>query len=257
MEQEKIYTIYEHKNKINGKCYIGVTKQKPIFRWKNGKGYINNKHFNNAIQKYGWDNFEHIIIMEIKDEDIAFGIEKFLIEKFDLTNPEKGYNLSEGGRQRGPARFEKMTEWQQEHKKFGEEHYLFKKVRCIETGDVFGSINEAERWCDSTKVGEVCRGHRQHAGHHPQTNELLTWEFVDDDIDVTIQCHEIIPNKEKKFIGVAKKVLCIETNEIFNSETEACKFYGCARGTIGRACNGQRKTALKKHWKWIEEEDKK
>ena len=256
MEQKRIYTIYEHKNKINGKCYIGVTKQKPIEkRWANGRGYINNKHFNDAIQKYGWDNFEHNIIMQIEDEEIAFEIEKYLIQKFDLTNPDKGYNLSEGGRQRGPSRFEKMTEWARTHKKFGEELPHSKKVKCIETGDVFGSIAEAERWCDSTKVGEVCRGQRQHAGHHPQTNELLTWEFVDNDTKVTIQCHEVIPSKEKKFIGTSKKVLCIETNEIFDSETDACEFYNCARGTIGRACNGKRKTALKKHWKWIEKEN--
>ena len=34
-----IKRIYEHKNKIDGKCYIGVTKQKPEIRWRNGKGY--------------------------------------------------------------------------------------------------------------------------------------------------------------------------------------------------------------------------
>ena len=35
----KKYTIYIHKNKINGKVYIGQTSQKPEKRWDNGRGY--------------------------------------------------------------------------------------------------------------------------------------------------------------------------------------------------------------------------
>ena len=33
------YVIYCHKNKINSKCYIGITQQKPKRRWQNGAGY--------------------------------------------------------------------------------------------------------------------------------------------------------------------------------------------------------------------------
>ena len=52
------------------------------------------------------------------------------------------------------------------------EHYLgsqAKKVRCNETGDIFASIQEANRWRGTTKVGECCRGKRAHAGVHPIT----------------------------------------------------------------------------------------
>ena len=54
-----------HKNKINGKIYIGKTNNIKN-RWrKDGKGYCKKDSkslFWNAICKYGWDNFEHIII---------------------------------------------------------------------------------------------------------------------------------------------------------------------------------------------------
>ena len=55
-------TIYLHKNKINNKVYIGQTKcVNPNNRWRNGTHYENTL-FGKAIQKYGWDNFEHIIL---------------------------------------------------------------------------------------------------------------------------------------------------------------------------------------------------
>ena len=59
----KLYTIYCHKNKINNMCYIGQTCRKYVkTRWNLGKGYWCSTKFYNAIKKYGWDNFEHIIL---------------------------------------------------------------------------------------------------------------------------------------------------------------------------------------------------
>lgn len=42
----------------NGKKYVGITIQEPNQRWRDGKGYCKNKHFYNAILKYGWDNIQ-------------------------------------------------------------------------------------------------------------------------------------------------------------------------------------------------------
>lgn len=58
-----MYTVYQHKNKINGKIYIGITKQSPEKRWGiNGCNYKTSPHFYSAIKKYGWGNFEHNIL---------------------------------------------------------------------------------------------------------------------------------------------------------------------------------------------------
>ena len=82
----------------NGKKYVGITIQEPNQRWRDGKGYYKNKHFYNAILKYGWDNIQHIILFSDLTEDEANEIEEKLIDEMDLTNPKNGYNLHTGGR---------------------------------------------------------------------------------------------------------------------------------------------------------------
>ena len=50
-----MWSIYKH-TFPNGKVYIGLTKQEPRLRFKNGKGYEHCPLMYNAIQKYGWDS---------------------------------------------------------------------------------------------------------------------------------------------------------------------------------------------------------
>ena len=95
----KQYKIYAHINKINGKVYIGQTCYRNINqRWRHGEGYKRSPHFYNAIQKYGWENFEHIILFEdICGYELADVIERELIQKYQSNNSEYGYNISSGG----------------------------------------------------------------------------------------------------------------------------------------------------------------
>lgn len=94
-----MYTIYIHVNKINGKVYIGQTCQKPKYRWKrNGKGYETCEVMWKAIQKYGWDNFEHYILKENLTLEEANFYEQYYIKKYNSTNKKYGYNISLGGK---------------------------------------------------------------------------------------------------------------------------------------------------------------
>ena len=90
------YCVYCHTNKENGKKYIGITKQTPERRWKNGNGY-SSQHFARAIQKYGWNNFEHTILMSNLTKNQACYYEQFYIKKYETTSPENGYNETLGG----------------------------------------------------------------------------------------------------------------------------------------------------------------
>lgn len=95
---DKKYLIYMHTNKINGKKYIGQTSLDPDVRWKNGLGYAGSPHFYNAINKYGWDNFEHEIIKDSLSLNEANKLEKEFIKKYNTTDPNFGYNIMPGGK---------------------------------------------------------------------------------------------------------------------------------------------------------------
>ena len=91
------YKIYIHKNKINGKIYVGQTKQSLKRRWNNGNGYTQCPYFYNAIKKYGWDNFEHILLDEHLTKEEANTKEQDYIKYYKSSSPEFGYNISNGG----------------------------------------------------------------------------------------------------------------------------------------------------------------
>ena len=91
------YTVYIHKFP-NGKVYIGITGQKPNRRWRNGEGYKNKqKLVYRAINKYGWDNIEHLILFKNLTHEEAEQKEIELIKSFKANNPQYGYNAESGG----------------------------------------------------------------------------------------------------------------------------------------------------------------
>lgn len=91
------YVVYKHECP-NKKVYIGITGKNPKERWINGKGYCSNKHFTNAIKKYGWDNIKHEILFYNMTKEEAEQKEIELIKTYDSTNIMCGYNKSIGGR---------------------------------------------------------------------------------------------------------------------------------------------------------------
>ena len=97
--EERTYCVYMHTNKINGKKYIGQTGQKPEDRFRrDGIGYRGSRVFYNAIQKYGWNNFEHKILFANLTLEQANIVEQALIFAYKTTDRRFGYNLESGGK---------------------------------------------------------------------------------------------------------------------------------------------------------------
>lgn len=88
--------VYMHKNKINGKVYIGRTNniQK---RWANGSTYKGSVLFYKALQKYGWDGFEHIILEDNLSFEESQKKEQEYIALYRSAERKFGYNLTFGG----------------------------------------------------------------------------------------------------------------------------------------------------------------
>lgn len=97
---EKQYCVYMHKNKINGKVYVGQTKYgyDPNIRYGDkGHGYRGNKSLYPDIIKYGWDNFEHIVLKNNLTKEEADYFESYYINKYKSNNDMFGYNITNGG----------------------------------------------------------------------------------------------------------------------------------------------------------------
>ncbi|MBR5614153.1 MAG: GIY-YIG nuclease family protein [Clostridia bacterium] len=92
---KKEYIVYCHINKITAKTYVGITKQAANKRWYAGEGY-KRQAFYKVVQEYGWDNFEHLVLMEGLNKEEAEYFETFYIDYYDSC--ENGYNvdLAEG-----------------------------------------------------------------------------------------------------------------------------------------------------------------
>lgn len=223
-------TIYMHKNKINNKCYIGQTvKNPPEKRWQGkGSGYTNkNTKFFRAIWKYGWDNFEHIILEEnIKNLTEANEKEKYWIAYYNATDKNKGYNCTTGGNE--------GSTWSEEAKRAQSERFKG------ENGSFYGKQHTQEykenmrqqminKWNNPKYKKQVCENMRKnHAdvkgGKNPQ----------------------------------AKKVKRIDDSVIYGCAGEAAvsigKDYVQGGKSIARCCRGERNTAYGYKWEFVIEE---
>jgi len=104
--------IYKVTNTSNGKVYIGKTEKTIEKRWGkhlsdaralererevNHNKKVLGTHFDNALVKYGPDAFN------VKQEDVAYSkeelneLERYYVKENDSMNPDKGYNMTEGG----------------------------------------------------------------------------------------------------------------------------------------------------------------
>ncbi|MCC8068712.1 MAG: GIY-YIG nuclease family protein [Ruminococcus sp.] len=218
---DEYYKIYKYTNSLNGKVYIGQTKNSLARRADNGRGYDRCPAFYNAIQKYGFDNFTVEILADNLTLEKANELEEYYIAQYDSTNREKGYNLRVGGN--------------------NSEALNKKAVICIETSKIYSSIAEAEEdtGINYRMISECCnhsRGYKSAGGYH--------WSFYDRDTGE----YEII---------YVKKVLCIENNTVYKSCAEAARKLGISNGgCVSKVCRGTAKSIHGLHFKYVYEEVK-
>ena len=86
--------IYKITNKLNGKVYIGQSRDIDA-RWRQHINAKDNFAIHNAIKKYGEENFKFEVLLECP-ADMLNVWERDMIALYDCMSPY-GYNLTEGG----------------------------------------------------------------------------------------------------------------------------------------------------------------
>ena len=215
------------------------------------KGYNENEHLTNCT--WGGEGVSGLNPYENKTEEEMEEISKKMSEshKGKKNSEEHNKNISESNKGR---------KFSEEHKKNlseakkGKPAYNRIKVICITTGKIFNSQTEAGNYYNVAQknISLCCTGKRKSAGE--LNGVRLQWKYLEDYDDNCL-------DEYKLNIGEAnsKKVICITTGKIFNSQTEAGKYYKCYH--ICECCKGKRKSSGRLsdgtplQWKYVEDDD--
>ena len=227
--------VYKITNQMNNKLYIGISS-KPMARWSTHKqryrkGSISKLY--SAMDKYGVDNFSFNIITWCDSRDDANELEQFLIEECETQS--KGYNITSGG---------DSTPVMEETKE---------KLRLINLGRIVPpeTRNKISRssmgkkkgpMTDDTKLklSKIFKGckHSQEAiakikasstgrkypNRKPQSKESREKAAI---------------TLSKTKIEKAKRVVCVETGEIYLNARQAANACGVSEALISMRCNNK------------------
>lgn len=127
-----MYTVYLRTNNVNGKKYVGQTKdlkQREI-QWRCLKLYYANQLLTEEREKYGFDNFELTILQEVETQEEAWELEKYYIKELNTLYPN-GYNISVGGKNNSGCgkgkKASEETKQKMSEKRKGEKHWNYGK----------------------------------------------------------------------------------------------------------------------------------
>lgn len=209
-----MYKVYMHKTPSDKK-YFGITKLKENKRWQNGQGYKNNQYFKRAIDKYGWNNIDHIVLYDNLTKEQAEQKEIELIAKYNTTNKRYGYNIEKGG-------------------------------NCV--GRVADSTKEKLR---KAHLG-IKHTEETKEKHRKATLKLWQDKEFRKKIKASYYKNSKIYNTTNRY-KKGKMVICIETNKVFNRIKDASEYYGICDESIRKCCHKKRNIAGGYHWCFCEE----
>lgn len=228
LTDEKHWCVYIH-TAPDGKKYVGITCNKPEWRWRNGKGYSQNAHFSAAIQKYGWGNFTHEIVASGLPKADACEMEQRLIKLYKTQDREYGYNKSSGGE------LSALGVIGRKHTEGTRQRMSEARKKVVLTPDWRKHLSEA---LTGTKQSEERK-------HNTSVTMKCLWENPDYRAKM-VEAHSN-ENSHK-----ARRVLCVETGEIFECIKYACQRYGVHSSSVSNVCRGKLKTTGGYHWQYVE-----
>lgn len=117
-------------------------------------------------------------------------------------------------------------------------------VKCIESGEIFESVVEAQKkYGKNAHIGAAAAGKRKRAAKRH-------WEFIPKD-RTPLYIKRARSDKDKK--DIRSPVRCVETGKIFDSIKAASIWAGVAPCTIAHVLAGRASTAGQYHWEYSNE----
>ena len=242
------WVVYKHTNLTDGKVYIGITHDVSK-RWRgSGCAYKSNRHFWQAIQKYGWDGFKHEIIFFGLTEQEACAREIQLIAEYQSTDRTKGYNHSLGG--------ENPLVWQR-----GEKHPMYGKHHSVEAKAKMSAAHSGEKhrcWGKTLpeitrkRIGDANRGRKLPEWQIEHLRKINTGRKPSEETKrkraLSLKGHLVSEATKQRIreTKVSKQIIQLSRDGEFLCEypsvTAAAKNSGLDRSQIRRCCNGELKT---------------
>lgn len=245
---KKQYYIYLTTNLVNGKKYIGQHYGRLDDKYF-GSGVVITK----AIAEYGKENFVKEIL-EITTQEQIDEVEKYYIQKYNAVEDDNFYNISDGGQNGNGWKYahqywlehpkeakrvqehniQQAQQWWKEHP----EEQEVNKQRLLENSAKWRQEHPKEVQEHMKKVNQAKEKWQQ---EHPEEhqNQIDQWRMAGSKAN-------------------SKKVLCITTNEEFESASAAGRFYNIPQPNISKCCKGERnsagkhpETGEKMVWKYI------
>ena len=229
------FTVYAHINKTNGKRYIGITGASVQRRWRpDGSGYKKNPFFWNAIQKYGWDEFDHVIIAEGIAKEEACQMERDLIARYQSNDLVHGYNISDGGEyNRMPLHTRQRLSRERKGKYCGKDNPNYGNHKLAGANNPNYGKHHSEETRLKMSQNRKGKGLREFSKEHRQRLS------------------------ENHSGGAApKKVMCLETGAVFDSINDASRVMNINKKMISGCCRKIKhyNTAGGYHWTFSEEQ---
>lgn len=214
MEQ---YIVYKHTSP-SGKVYIGITKRKPEKRWDNGKGYAHSPHMRAAINKYGWENFEHEVLLAGLTKEEAEAAEIRLIAEYRSNDRRYGYNADAGGS--APGRMSEETR---------------RKIAA----HMYGDNNPTRRY------GHPMKGKKHTEEARKRMSEAAKKR----------PRRPCSPELKRRLREAQQKcpVRDLETGQTYEGIHEAAEATGCQATKICAVCKGKRNKTGGKRWEYVKE----
>jgi len=251
--EKNMGTIYKIENLVNGKVYVGQTVKKPKYRLHRHKAeLLNNNHsndyFQRAFNKYGLESFKASIIEQVH-VDLLDEREVYWIKYYRLKDGV--YNLEGGGnKNKSVADYTKSKISQAVRKSLenpitierrklanammrGSNNHNARQVICINDKKIYETLTEACLYygANLVQISKVVTGERVSC-YSKKLGEYLQFAYY--------KKGKVYQLRENTNIQEPKKVICINTGEIFRSTWEAAKTYNISQGSLVLCCQGER-----------------